>query len=716
MPLSVGDKLGPYELVAQIGVGGMGVVFRARDSRLHRDVAIKIAGKEFSSRFGQEARSVAALNHPNICQIFDIGQDYLVLEYVEGSPIRGPMKVEEAVKIAIQIASALEEAHGKGILHRDLKPGNILITPNGITKLLDFGLAKSMAASDTDVTQTREGAIVGTAAYMSPEQAEGGPLDARSDVFSFGIVLYELLSGKRAFSGNSTAEVLSAILRDTPPPLAVPAALQRIVARCISKKPQDRIASMSEVRAALEGLLGKANDNLPSIAVLPFANMSRNTEDEYFSDGLAEEILNALTQIRGLKVIARTSAFAFKGKNEDIRGIAEALGVTNVLEGSVRRVGNRIRITAQLIQAEDGTHLWSQRYDREMTDIFAIQDEISAAIADHLKLHFKGGERQTTNILAYEAYLEGRHHWAHLSPDAVAKALQCYERAIALDPGYAPAHVGISEYYLSLALLGLAKATDLIPKIQASARKALELDENSADAYAMLAQVSAFLYRWEESKAYFTRALQLEGSSTRTAQPYILWYLMPLGLLDEALALIDNSLNSDPLSFLHCLSKSRILIGLRRSQDALEWAGRSVEINPGYFFGVLGLADALAANHQFDSAIATAEQVIHASGRWTWPLYLVGSVHAMAGHSSQTHQVIEELHQFALTNHVPPGLIATLYAQLGEKSEAFRWANKAIEQYDPLLILYLSYWKLYDAFDSVCSDIRYTEMRKRVGL
>jgi serine/threonine protein kinase len=382
MPLSVGDKLGPYELVAQIGVGGMGVVFRARDSRLHRDVAIKIAGKEFSSRFGQEARSVAALNHPNICQIFDIGQDYLVLEYVEGTPIRGPMKVEEAVKIAIQIASALEEAHGKGILHRDLKPGNILITSNGITKLLDFGLAKSMAASDTDVTQTREGAIVGTAAYMSPEQAEGGPLDARSDVFSFGIVLYELLSGKRAFSGNSTAEVLSAILRDTPPPLAVPAVLQRIVARCISKKPQDRIASMSEVRAALEGLLGKANDNLPSIAVLPFANMSRNTEDEYFSDGLAEEILNALTQIRGLKVIARTSAFAFKGKNEDVRGIAETLGVTNVLEGSVRRVGNRIRITAQLIQAEDGTHLWSQRYDREMTDIFAIQDEISAAIAD----------------------------------------------------------------------------------------------------------------------------------------------------------------------------------------------------------------------------------------------------------------------------------------------------------------------------------------------
>ncbi|HSP66325.1 MAG TPA: serine/threonine-protein kinase, partial [Bryobacteraceae bacterium] len=348
MPLSPGDKLGPYEILAPIGAGGMGEVYRARDPRLNRDVAIKQLKGSHGARFEQEARAIAALNHPHICQIYDVVRDYLVLEYIEGSPITGPMTEADAVRSALQIVTALEAAHAKGILHRDLKPANILMTAAG-AKLLDFGLAKLV--SDGDATQTV--GVSGTPLYMSPEQAEGKTLDARSDVFSFGAVLSELLAGRRAFDS------LAAVLRDEPRPLEASSGLQKIVGRCMRKSQADRFGSMAELKIALDHIAAKsASEQQPSIAVLPFANMSGDKEQEYFSDGLAEEIINALVKVPGLKVIARTSAFAFKGQNTDIRKIAETLGVTTVLEGSVRRSGNRIRVTAQLITAADGSHLW----------------------------------------------------------------------------------------------------------------------------------------------------------------------------------------------------------------------------------------------------------------------------------------------------------------------------------------------------------------------
>jgi serine/threonine protein kinase len=331
MPLSVGDKLGPYEILASIGSGGMGEVYRARDPRLNRDVAIKQLKGSHGARFEQEARAIAAVNHPHICQIYDIGPDYLVMEYVEGKPLGGPLRLEDAVKLALQIAGALEEAHGRGILHRDLKPGNILVTGKGAAKLLDFGLAKLMTASDTNVTKTTEGTVLGTAAYMAPEQAEGKPVDERSEVFSFGAVLYEMLSGNRAFGGNSSAQVLSAVLRDDPSPLQAPVEFQRVVRKCLAKQPRDRFSSMGELRVALEQISAKPAEQQPSIAVLPFANMSADKENEYFSDGLAEEILNLLAKIPGLKVIARTSSFAFRGMEQNIREIAERLNVRTIL-------------------------------------------------------------------------------------------------------------------------------------------------------------------------------------------------------------------------------------------------------------------------------------------------------------------------------------------------------------------------------------------------
>ena len=388
MSLSAGDKLGPYEILSPIGKGGMGEVWKAHDPRLNREVAIKVSGSQFSERFEREAKAIAALNHPNICQIYDIGPNYLVMEFIDGTPLPGPLPQKQALLYALQICDALDAAHKKGITHRDLKPANILVTASGV-KLLDFGLAKvgtaSAAPASDDATQsidlTEVGTVLGTASYMSPEQAKGEPADARSDIFSFGVVLYETLCGRRAFSGNSSIEIMAAIVRDEPAPLDAPSSLCAIVARCLRQLPPDRFQSMSEVRAALEQASATATAKSPSIAVLPFANMSGDKENEYFSDGLAEEILNLLAKIPDLKVIARTSSFAFRGKEQDIRKIAETLGVSNVLEGSVRKAGNRIRITAQLINAADGTHHWSERYDRDMTDIFAIQDEIGKAIS-----------------------------------------------------------------------------------------------------------------------------------------------------------------------------------------------------------------------------------------------------------------------------------------------------------------------------------------------
>src|SRR5579862_445424 len=415
MPFSPGDKLGPYELLAPLGAGGMGEVWKARDTRLNRIVAIKRLKGQHSARFEQEARAIAALNHPHICQIHDIGPDYLVLEYIEGRPLTGPLPAEEALKLALQAASALEEAHAKGILHRDLKPANILLSTKREVKLLDFGLARLATDADPGATLTIEGTVLGTAAYMAPEQAQGQALDQRSDIFSFGAVLYEMFSGRRAFPGEHALSTIADVIHKEPEPLQAAPDLVRIVTRCLRKLPAERYGSVAELRMALESArLSTPQADLPSIAVLPFANMSADKEQEYFSDGLAEEILNLLAKIPALKVIARTSSFAFRGKEQDITKIAETLRVRSILEGSVRRSGNRIRVTAQLIDATDGAHLWSERYDRQLTDVFEVQDEIAAAISGALQLKLvpqpTAAERYKPSVPAYEAYLKGRHH------------------------------------------------------------------------------------------------------------------------------------------------------------------------------------------------------------------------------------------------------------------------------------------------------------------
>ena len=501
MSLGAGDKLGPYEILGLTGAGGMGEVWKAHDPRVDRVVAIKRLKGEHVERFKREARAIATLNHPHICHLYDVGPDYLVMEYIDGTPIKRPLPVEVAIRLAIQIASALEEAHSKDIIHRDLKPGNILVTQKGDAKLLDFGLAKLAEPgpcrdtfSTLTVELTEAGAVVGTVAYMSPEQAQALTVDTRSDIFSFGLVLYEMLSGKRAFSGDTPLATLAAIVKDEPSPLQAPPALERIVKRCLAKQAAQRFQTMTEVRTALEQArqAGNVSQSHPSIAVLPFANMSADKENEYFADGLAEEIINVLAKVSGLQVAARTSSFFFRGKDLEFGEIGRRLNVEHILEGGVRKAGNRIRVTAQLIKVADGFHLWSERYDREMTDIFAIQDEITQAIAGALRIKLSPEAapvpRHVPNLRAYEAYLKARDLWFNgARPELLPRFKELLERAIELDPKFALAHSFLGMYYTMQANLSIRPAREVIPLALAAEQEALRVDPSLAEAHALLA-------------------------------------------------------------------------------------------------------------------------------------------------------------------------------------------------------------------------------------
>jgi len=689
MSLSAGDKFGPYEILARIGAGGMGEVWKARDTRLNRIVAIKRLKDQHTARFDQEARAIAALNHQNICQIYDVGPDYLVMEYVEGKPVNGPLDVEEAVRLALQIAAALEEAHGGGILHRDLKPANILVTKKGAIKLLDFGLAKLTASVGTDETQTVEGTVMGTAAYMSPEQAQGKPLDARSDVFSFGAVLYEILSGVRAFGGDSMLDTLNAVVRNEPPALQSPVAapISTIVKRCLAKQPHQRFQSMAEVAAALQLASPKAVDAQPSIAVLPFANMSRDADDEYFSDGLAEEIINALVKVPGLKVIARTSAFVFKGQNTDIRKIAETLGVTTVLEGSVRRSGTRIRVTAQLITAADGSHLWSERYDREMADVFAVQDEISAAISGALQVKLSPAvaakPRYTPKLPAYEALLKAKHfHWK-VTAESMEQAKEFYEQAIALDPQYALAHATYADYLYGRTTMGMTPLREAAPVARALAQRALQLDPSLPEAHTSLGVLAAhFDFNWKESESECALATASEAASPHCHFVSGLC-LLAAGRRADAVAQMEQALQGDPLQTTIRTFLAAALGAVGRDAEAEEHFRQVMKLDSNFFWAYDYLAAQYIARGRLDEALRVAEKAFDLSPWYPASIGLYAGLLVRSGQDGRGKQLAQKLgsgEAYGTSNGW-----AIFHTCSGEIDLAADWYERAIEERDSLV-------------------------------
>ncbi len=685
----------------------MGEVWKARDTRLNRIVAVKRLKGPHTTRFEQEARAIAALNHPHICQIFDIGPDYLVLEYIDGQPLLsqakpGPLEVEEAVRLARQIAEALDAAHRKGVVHRDLKPANILVTAEGSVKLLDFGLAKQVALSGetaNDETGTIEGTVMGTVAYMAPEQAAGKPLDARSDVFSFGAVFYELLSGRQAFRGENAISTMAAILHTEPRPVDAPAALQQILKRCLAKVPAARYQTMAEVLEALREAFRKAAQTempaqpQPSIAVLPFANIGADNENEYFSDGLAEEIINFLAQIPGLKVTARTSAFAFRGKEQDIRKIASALGVASILEGSVRRSGNRIRVTAQLINAADGYHLWSQRYDREMADLFDLQDEIAQAIASALQVKLSGApapfEQYRPNLPAYEALLKARHYLGSFRPDLLPRIKEYFEQAIALDPKFALAHCEYGGYFGAMALVGTLPANHALPMMRSLAQTALELDPSLPEGHAMLGYVAACLdYDWKEAERRFRQAMARDPIPVFVRLYYVMGYLLPTGGAAAAVQQLDHAVNADPLNLTLRVYRALGLAAADRDAEAVAGYRQVLDFNP----AVPAAQGALAAYHasrgELDEALAHCEKA-YALAPVPQAIGLLAGLLQRTGETHRAEEMIARLDPDAVG--APRGL-AIYHWVLREFDAEADWLAKATGQHDPYGAIYLRVW------------------------
>ena len=602
MTLSSGTQLGPYEIVSQLGAGGMGVVYEARDPRLKRTVAIKLLPPDLTKdatakqRFLQEAQAASALDHPNICTIHEInetddGQLYLVMAHYEGETLKeriekGPLGLDDAIDIATQVGTGLAEAHGAGIVHRDIKPANLLVTKSGVVKILDFGLAK--LAGTEGVTQT--GTTVGTVAYMSPEQARGQEVDHRTDIWSLGVVLYEMLAGTPPFQGENLLSISNAILeREQPSLTGSSSSAQSVVTRALQKDRTRRHQAVTELLGALGELqsspaaptvVAAAQPDVPSIAVLPFADMSAKKDQDYFCEGMAEEIIGSLTEVEGLRVASRTSTFSATSKNLDIAEIGKRLNVSTVLEGSVRSAGNRARIAVQLTSVRDGFQLWAQRFDRDLDDIFAIQDEIARSVTQKLNVtlraHAEGsGPRvPTNNIDAYTAYLKGRKCLRQRGPK---QALWHYQTAVDLDPMFAVAHAGMADVYAYLGDLGFIGTQEAARRTMESVERALELDPTLGEAHLTMAWTQmGHSWDWQRAEQHFRRGLDLNPESSDAHSRYGCFLAWIHTRVEEGAAEAKRGTALDPLDP-HAHQWLGIILSLGgRPADALQPLGQAL--------------------------------------------------------------------------------------------------------------------------------------------
>jgi serine/threonine protein kinase/Tfp pilus assembly protein PilF len=730
----IGKTISHYKILEKIGEGGMGVVYKAEDTKLRRTVALKFLLKEFTAdpvakgRFIQEAQAAASLDHPNICTVHEIdeveGKTFIAMALISGQSLKGkiasgPLDIDEALKIGIQVAEGLHEAHENGIVHRDIKPANIMLTAKGQAKIMDFGLVKLSWGVDLTKTAT----VMGTVAYMSPEQARGGKVDHRTDIWSLGTLLYEVLTRVRPFKVTHDQAVLHAILNEDPIPITeirknIPKELEKIVGRALEKNPEERYSDMEVMLADLKAV-GKmpvsASADKPSIAVLPFVNMSADPENEYFSDGLAEDLINALTKIAGLHVVARTSSFAFKGERTDIREIGQKLNVDNLLEGSVRKVGNRARITAQLIKVKDGYHLWSDRYDRDMEDVFAIQDEITDKIMKKLKVALdveekKPEEKRPINFKAYDLYLKGRYCLNKFEMD---KALAYYQQAIEKDPDYALAYAATAEVYTLLSTgFDILPAKDAMPKAREAAQKALELDPNLAEAYVSLGLV-ALSYDWDRkaTREYFEKALEINPNSATAYQWYEFYWTYMMGDLETATASLERAVELDPLNFLIKIRLGFMDIFGGDLESAVNKFEALYDFEPNYLLLFLSLATAYALKGDYDKALDYGKKMLESGPRAVAAVGNMGWFYAMAGKKEKAYEFLAELEERSKKGYVSSFWTALIYIALGEIDKSFEWFEKAYEERDGNMI----YLTVVPIFGSVRSDPRYKQLLLKMG-
>jgi serine/threonine-protein kinase len=782
--LETGKCFGHYEIINQIGAGGMGEVYLAKDKKLDRNVAVKILNEEFSqdasnlNRFIREAKATSRLNHPNILVVHEIGQqentNYIVSEFINGKTLREVikekrLKLSEVLDISIPIADALCTAHSSNIIHRDIKPENIMVRPDGVVKVLDFGLAKVVQQKDrsnfgleestVQLSHTAKDVIMGTVSYMSPEQARAQRVDARTDIFSFGIMLYEMLTGQQPFTGETFSHTIVAILEKEPPPLSqfissFPPEIERIIKNCLAKKADKRysmaksllddlkdlkeeLAFQSKlerrsasnkktetetqfIRAAITAKTEKRN----SIAVLPFTNISAEAENEYFCDGLAEELLNALAKIDDLKVAARTSAFSFKNKNTEVSQIGKTLNVSTILEGSVRKSGNRIRISLQLINVADGYHLWSERYDREMKEIFDVQDEITLAVVDALKVKLFGEEkaailkRYTDSPEAYELYLKGLYHCYKWTDEGFRKSIEYFEKALEEDPEFAPAYVKIADYYHFTSHIGLFSPHEIHPKWKAAAQRALEIDEGLADAHLAMAHIYFYFDRdWAKAEGEFERAIELNANST-DAHKYYGLFLASRERFDQAVAEGKKALALDPLSIAVNIVGGFIYLFVDRLDDALGLVRQMIELDSnapqGYWVG----GSLLMANGKYEEAVEAFQKSL-SLGDNQMALAKLGCAYGLVGRRDEALKILDQLFEMRKCRYAAPFNIARVYAGLGDNDNAFEWMEKAVEERDADLVFLKRYVEAGAGVylgASFSTDSRYEDILRRADL
>jgi len=750
--LSKGTMVSHYRILEKLGGGGMGVVYKVEDTKLKRTVALKFLPPELTRDpeakecFVHEAQAVGALDHPNICTIHEIdetddGQMYICMACYRGQTVgkkieQGPLKLEDAVEIAMQVAQGLAKAHGQGIVHRDIKPANILITEDGQVKILDFGLAKSAHALPEET-----GKAVGTLAYMSPEQVSDGETDHRTDIWSLGVVLYEMLTGQLPFKGKYNQAIVYSILNEEPKSVTglrtgVPMELELTVNKALAKRSEDRYQSIADilfdlgkVRKELEFAASRelpyAKKPQPSIAVLPFTDLSPGKDQEYFCDGMAEEIINSLTHLEGLRVVARTSAFSFRGKEIDIREIGSKLNVETLLEGSVRKAGSRVRISAQLVNVADGYHIWSERYDRNIgelccpEDIFAIQDEISLAVVNNLKVKLLGKQmaklvkRHTQDLDAYRLYLKARYFLNKRTEESLRKAVQYFEQAIEKDPGYALAYAGLSDSHILLAEYSHLPPKDAFPRAKAAVKKALEIDETLAEAHTSLAFIKTLSdWDWMGAEEEFKQAIE-SNPGYATAKQWYAEHLTMTGQYAEAIAELKQAQELDPLSLIIGVALAITLFcGTRQYDRVIEECQKVLEMDPNFGGALNVLGMVYRERAMYEKAIEAFRKARAFDEGNTWVTAELGHAYAASGKRSEAEKVLDELQQLSKRRYVPPDNIAMVYLGLGEKNLVFEYLEKAYEDRS----VGLAWLKADPIFDSLRSDPRFTALLERIGL
>jgi serine/threonine protein kinase/Flp pilus assembly protein TadD len=821
--LPSGARLGRYEIKSHIGAGGMGEVYLAQDTKLDRKVALKIlpadvaAHQDRMKRFVQEAKAASALNHPNIITIHEIDEtdsvNFIATEFIDGETLRermrgAPLKLGEVLDVAAQIANALSAAHTAGIVHRDIKPENIMLRRDGIVKVLDFGLAKlterlppesvDMEAPTRAAINTEPGVVMGTAIYMSPEQARGLQVDARTDIFSFGVLIYEMFAWRLPFEGSNTNEILASILSDKEPsPLAryareVPAELDRIVSKALRKNRDERYQTIKDLLLDLKSLKqrlefnaeversrppemtsdqttaagtpptlsGQAAQTIPittslvsrikhhrrsliiallglivgavgltylfyfarparaidSIAVLPLANTSNDPNTEYLSDGISEALINSLTELRQLRVTARSTAFHYKGKDIDPQQVGRELNVRAVLMGRVRQMGDTLNIQVDLVDATTGAQLWGQEYERKLSDVLSVKQAIAREVTEKLRLRLSGEEQQrlakrdTTNAEAYQFYLRGRYFWNKRTAEGIRKAIEQFQQAIDRDPNYALGYVGLADSFLLLDEYAGIPSSETVPKARAAADRALQIDDSLAEGHTSSALIYQRLWRWGEEEAEFKRAISLNPNYPTTHH----WFAIYLALkqqFDDALKEIKRAQDLDPLSPVINTTVAEVYLLKNDLNSAIEECKRVIELDPHFPGAHDDLGNAYLKQRRYQEAMTEFQKAIELSGGGEG-LSDLGYLYAVTGRRSQALRILKELEGKYARRETIGIELAVVYFGLGEKDQAFAWLERDFEQRSGSLpfITYISKPEIPR------SDPRYADLVRRMGL